>query len=120
MPIVTRYVEALGSGRAALGATAPLYVMQSNGGVMTAASAKERPVYMVESGPAAGVIAAGAVAAPYRYPNVLSFDMGGPTPKVGLIQDGGLRLSTEMGVGAQAGTPPGGGRGGGRSGPAPG
>ncbi|HYB70582.1 MAG TPA: hydantoinase/oxoprolinase family protein, partial [Candidatus Bathyarchaeia archaeon] len=94
-------------------ATAPFYVMQSNGGVMTSASAKERPVYMVESGPAAGVIAAGAVAAPYRYANVLSFDMGGTTAKVGLIQDGRLRLSTEMEVGAQAVTPLGEGRGGG-------
>ena len=113
MPIVSRYVDALESRLAALGATAPFYVMQSNGGVMTSASAKERPVYMVESGPAAGVIAAGVVAAPYRYANVLSFDMGGTTAKVGLIQDGRLRLSTEMEVGAQAVTPLGEGRGGG-------
>ena len=113
MPIVSRYIDALESRLAALGATAPFYVMQSNGGVMTSASAKERPVYMVESGPAAGVIAAGAVAAPYRYANVLSFDMGGTTAKVGLIQDGRLRLSTEMEVGAQAVTPLGEGRGGG-------
>ena len=113
MPIVSRYVDALESRLAALGATAPFYVMQSNGGVMTSASAKERPVYMVESGPAAGVIAAGAVAALYRYANVLSFDMGGTTAKVGLIQDGRLRLSTEMEVGAQAVTPLGEGRGGG-------
>jgi N-methylhydantoinase A len=113
MPIVSRYVDALESRLCALGATAPFYVMQSNGGVMTSASAKERPVYMVESGPAAGVIAAGAVAAPYRYANVLSFDMGGTTAKVGLIQDGRLRLSTEMEVGAQAVTPLGEGRGGG-------
>src|SRR5258705_10756431 len=109
MPIVTRYVEALGSGRAALGATAPLYVMQSNGGVMTSASAKERPVYMVESGPAAGVIAAGAVAAPHRYANVLSFDMGGTTAKVGLIPDGRLRRPTAMEGGGPAATPPAGG-----------
>ncbi|MFI5376225.1 MAG: hydantoinase/oxoprolinase N-terminal domain-containing protein, partial [Candidatus Rokuibacteriota bacterium] len=47
MPIVSRYVDALESRLAALGATAPFYVMQSNGGVMTSASAKERPVYMV-------------------------------------------------------------------------
>ena len=87
--------------------------MQSNGGVMTSASAKARPVYMVESGPAAGVIAAGAIAAPYGYKNVMSFDMGGTTAKVGLIQDGQLRLSTEIEVGAQAITPLGEGKGGG-------
>ena len=113
MPIVSRYVDALESRLHALGATAPFYVMQSNGGVMTSASAKARPVYMVESGPAAGVIAAGAIAAPYGYTNVMSFDMGGTTAKVGLIQDGRLRLSTEMEVGAQAVTPLGEGRGGG-------
>ncbi|MEX2147613.1 MAG: hydantoinase/oxoprolinase family protein [Candidatus Rokuibacteriota bacterium] len=113
MPIVSRYVDALESRLHALGAVAPFYVMQSNGGVMTSASAKARPVYMVESGPAAGVIAAGAIAAPYGYRNVMSFDMGGTTAKVGLIQDGQLRLSTEIEVGAQAVTPLGEGRGGG-------
>jgi N-methylhydantoinase A len=60
-----------------------------------------------------GVIAAGAVAASYGYRNVLSFDMGGTTAKVGLIQDGRFRVSTEMEVGAQAITPLGEGRGGG-------
>src|SRR5262245_24350560 len=113
MPIVSRYVDAIESRLARLGVVAPFYVMQSTGGVMTSASAKERPVYMVESGPAAGVITAAAIAAPYRYANVLSFDMGGTTAKVGLIQDGRLRLSTEMEVGAQAVTPLGEGRGGG-------
>jgi N-methylhydantoinase A len=113
MPIVSRYVDALESRLHALGAVAPFYVMQSNGGVMTSASAKARPVYMVESGPAAGVIAAGAIAAPYGYRNVMSFDMGGTTAKVGLIQDGQLRLATEIEVGAQAVTPLGEGRGGG-------
>src|SRR2546430_16457757 len=49
----------------------------------------------------------------YGYKNVLSFDMGGTTAKVGLIQDGRLRLSTEIEVGAQAVTPLGEGRGGG-------
>ena len=113
MPIVSRYVDQLEARLATLGVTAPFYVMQSSGGVMTSASAKERPVFMVESGPAAGVIAAGAVAAPYGHSNVMSFDMGGTTAKVGLIQDGQLRLSTEMEVGAQAVTPLGEGRGGG-------
>ena len=113
MPIVSRYVDALESRLHALGAFAPFYVMQSNGGVMTSSSAKARPVYMVESGPAAGVIAAGAIAAPYGYKNVMSFDMGGTTAKVGLIQDGQLRLSTEIEVGAQSVTPLGEGRGGG-------
>jgi N-methylhydantoinase A len=66
---------------------------------------------MVESGPAAGVIAAGAFAGLHGYRQVISFDMGGTTAKVGLIQDGQPRLSTEFEVGGQAITPLGEGRG---------
>jgi N-methylhydantoinase A len=85
--------------------------MQSSGGVMSVQSARQKPVYMIESGPAAGVIAAGAFAAPHGYANVISFDMGGTTAKVGLIQEGQLKLSTEFEVGGQAITPLGEGRG---------
>jgi N-methylhydantoinase A len=113
MPLVARYLDALESRLEALGVSAPFYVMQSSGGVMTAASAKQKPVYMVESGPAAGVIAAGAFAAPHGFRDVISFDMGGTTAKVGVIQQGLLRLATELEVGAQAVTPLGEGRGGG-------
>jgi N-methylhydantoinase A len=111
MPLVWRYLEALERRLHERGVTAPFYVMQSSGGVMRVQSAKQRPVYMVESGPAAGVIAAGAFAEPHGYRHVLSFDMGGTTAKVGLIQDGQPRLSTEFEVGGQAITPLGEGRG---------
>src|SRR5919109_5076272 len=111
MPLVSRYLDALESQLQARHITAPFYVMQSSGGVMSVQSAKHKPVYMIESGPAAGVIAAGAVAAPHGYANVISFDMGGTTAKVGLIQDGQLKLSTEFEVGGQAITPLGEGRG---------
>ena len=111
MPLVSRYLDALESQLQARRITAPFYVMQSSGGVMSVQSAKHKPVYMIESGPAAGVIAAGAFAAPHGYANVISFDMGGTTAKVGLIQDGQLKLSTEFEVGGQAITPLGEGRG---------
>jgi N-methylhydantoinase A len=111
MPIVSRYLDALESRLQARGIAAPFYVMQSGGGVMSVRSAKERPVYMVESGPAAGVITAGAFALPHGYGNVLSFDMGGTTAKVGLIREGRPQLSTEFEVGGQAITPIGEGRG---------
>src|SRR5260370_3043910 len=58
MPIVSRYVDALESRLAALGATAPFYVMQSNGGGRTSASAQARPVYIVQPGPPARRLAA--------------------------------------------------------------
>jgi N-methylhydantoinase A len=111
MPLVSRYLESLETRLHERGVAAPFYVMQSSGGVMRVQSAKQRPVYMVESGPAAGVIAAGAFAEPHGYRHVLSFDMGGTTAKVGLIQDGQPRLSTEFEVGGQAITPLGEGRG---------
>jgi N-methylhydantoinase A len=111
MPLVSRYLDALESRLHTQGIAAPFYVMQSSGGVMSVQSAKQRPVYMVESGPAAGVIAAGALALPHGYDNVISFDMGGTTAKVGLIRDGRPQFSTEFEVGGQAITPLGEGRG---------
>jgi N-methylhydantoinase A len=56
-PIVRHYLRSLLDRLEGIGVTAPLLIMQSNGGVMTAQSAIERPAHIVESGPAAGVIA---------------------------------------------------------------
>jgi N-methylhydantoinase A len=111
MPLVSRYLMALEARLQTLGIGAPFYVMQSQGGVMSRQAAQQKPVFMIESGPAAGVIAAGAVAERHGYGQVISFDMGGTTAKVGLIQDGQPRLSTEFEVGGQAITPLGEGRG---------
>jgi N-methylhydantoinase A len=60
-PAVGRYLERTSAGLASLGVRAPLLVMQSNGGSMTAAAARRLPAQLVESGPAAGVIAAAAL-----------------------------------------------------------
>ncbi|HYB42552.1 MAG TPA: hydantoinase/oxoprolinase family protein [Candidatus Methylomirabilis sp.] len=112
-PLVTRYLGALESELGRIGVGAPFYVMQSSGGVMTARSAKERPVYMLESGPAAGVIVASALGSAAGHPDVISFDMGGTTAKVGLVREARPRLAPEFEVGAQAISPLGEGRGGG-------
>lgn len=111
MPVVARYVDDLESRLKALEITAPFYIMQSNGGVMSAQSAKVKPVYMVESGPAAGVISAAALARSMGYDNVISFDMGGTTAKVGMIRGGEPTLSNEYEVGSQAHSPLGEGKG---------
>ena len=60
----------------------PLYVMQSNGGVMSASAAADRPIHIIESGPAAGVIAALTLAERVGIANVLTLDMGGTTAKL--------------------------------------
>ena len=62
--------------------------MQSNGGIMSAQAARRRPAYMIESGPAAGVLAAARLAQETQQDQVLSFDMGGTTAKACLIENG--------------------------------
>src|SRR5439155_8773744 len=101
-PVVARYLGEIEARLREAGITGELLVMQSSGGVFTFAAARERPVFMVESGPAAGVIAATYLGETLGYPNVISFDMGGTTAKVGLIQDGTPRVTKDYEVGAAA------------------
>ena len=75
-------------------------IMQSSGGMMTAADAAERPVYALESGPAAGVVAALSLARELGHANAIAFDMGGTTAKASLIEDGRVSRSQEYEVGA--------------------
>ncbi len=93
-PLIDRYLGALESG---LGATR-LAIMQSNGGSISAASARAQAVRTVLSGPAAGVVGARAVARPAGFPRVISFDMGGTSTDVSLI-DGEVARTTDSRVG---------------------
>ena len=101
-PVVGRYLERIESRLRAQGVSASLLLMQSSGGVYTFAAGAEKPVYMVESGPAAGVIAASYLGSQLGKTNLLSFDMGGTTAKVGLIQGGVPQITKEYEVGADA------------------
>ena len=87
-PIVGRFLAELEAAFASLGFAGELRVMQSNGGLTTPALAREYPVNIVESGPAAGVLACRATGARERLSHVITFDMGGTTAKVGVIDDG--------------------------------
>ena len=102
-PVVERYLEQIEGRLAAAGIEAKLLVMQSSGGVFSAAAARGRPVFMVESGPAAGVIASAHLGATLGRPDILSFDMGGTTAKVGLIQGGQPSVTKDYNVGGHAG-----------------
>ena len=62
--------------------------MQSSGGVFTFAAARARPVFMVESGPPPASSRRPHLGATLGHPDVISFDMGGTTAKVGLVQGG--------------------------------
>ncbi len=79
---------------------APLHIMQSNGGMIGANSAIKKPAYTVESGPAAGVIAAARVAKMIGHSDIISLDMGGTTAKAALIEGGEPVKTTEYEVGA--------------------
>ena len=101
-PVVARYLQRIEDRLRKKGIAAALLVMQSSGGVFTFASASEKPVFMVESGPAAGVIAATYFGAALGHPDVISFDMGGTTAKAGLVQNGAPRVTKEYEVGTAA------------------
>jgi N-methylhydantoinase A len=103
-PIVRRYLEAIERKLKAEGIASDLQLMQSNGGLMSAESAKNRPVFMLESGPAAGVAAAAYFAELMGRPDSVSFDMGGTTAKMGLILGYRPRVISEFEAGGKAGS----------------
>ena len=101
-PTVSKYLRELEGELRATGIPGELLVMQSSGGVFTFPAASEKPVFMVESGPAAGVIAANYVGNNLGYRDIISFDMGGTTAKAGLIQNGRPRVTKDYEVGSVA------------------
>jgi N-methylhydantoinase A len=103
-PIVSRYIARVLDGLETRGVPKVLYVMQSNGGVCSAEVACRLPVSIVESGPAAGVTAAGYIGKRAGFQDLVAFDMGGTTAKAALLQGGRVPISTDFEVGTRAGT----------------
>jgi N-methylhydantoinase A len=91
-PLARRYLDAMARRVAALGIRAPLLLMQSSGGLTHVAEAERTPVQMLESGPAAGALAAAFFGREDSRGNLLAFDMGGTTAKLSLV-DGGEPLT---------------------------
>jgi len=100
MPVMKRYVESLEGGLRGAGFRVPLLLMQSNGGTMSAELACETPMHVIESGPAAGVIAAHRLARSAGIANAVALDIGGTTAKASLIEEGRLTYAKEYEVGA--------------------
>ena len=86
-PLMARYLGALEQQLKAMGIGCPLFMMLSGGGITTLATAARNPIRLVESGPAGGAILASHIAAECGLPRLLSFDMGGTTAKICLIDD---------------------------------
>jgi len=101
LPIIEKYFLRLEEGLEKLGVKTPILIMQSNGGVAAANVAAKLPVSVIESGPAAGVIAAAYYGKMMSIDNVLSFDMGGTTAKAGAVINGSPLITTEYEVGGE-------------------
>lgn len=104
VPVVASYLEKLEGELAVEGLEAELRVMQSNGGVLSFQQAREKPVRILESGPAAGVMGAVRVGEVIGVDDLVSFDMGGTTAKLGLIRGGRPRMSQEFEIGPHSRT----------------
>lgn len=101
MPVVSTYLSKL-SGELLKMNVEKLFVMSSSGGIVDVAEATARPVQILESGPAAGVVAAAEYARLLGLPRVVSFDMGGTTAKAGVIVDYEVQVTGEYEVGGEA------------------
>jgi N-methylhydantoinase A len=86
-PMMARYLRRLEADLHAANATAPLFLMMSGGGLTTIETACRFPIRLVESGPAGGAIFSAHIARECGLDSVLSFDMGGTTAKICLIDD---------------------------------
>jgi N-methylhydantoinase A len=100
MPIVASYLRALRLGLDGAGIPARLLLMQSNGGLTSDQAAAERPMNIIESGPAGGVVGAQALARAKALPKIITFDMGGTTAKASMVEDGEVTRAAEYSVGA--------------------
>ena len=94
MPLVGNYLRHLEQELTNRSFENVLQIMQSNGGVMTSSVARNMPIAMVESGPAAGAIGASQLAGLIGFENVIAYDMGGTTAKTAIIT-GGMPETTD-------------------------
>ena len=98
-PVMDQYIGTLAAEVEERGIDAELKIMQSNGGIITAAAARDRPVNTLLSGPAAGVQGATYVAGLAGFEDVITMDMGGTSCDVSLVESGDPLVSTDVEVG---------------------
>ena len=93
-PQVDRYIRRLEGDMRELGFGGSLFMMGSNGGLLSVDRSCRQPVSLVESGPIGGCIGAGAYAEELGFKNVVAFDMGGTTAKCALVEDGRFNVES--------------------------
>ena len=93
-PQVSTYIRRLDDDLKAQGFTGSLFMMGSNGGLLSAERTCRQPIGLVESGPIGGCIGASAYAERLGYANVIAFDMGGTTAKCALVENGRFSVNS--------------------------
>jgi N-methylhydantoinase A len=101
-PLMSKYLKSLKRSLENSGFHAQIYAMNSDGGVNTLSYASKFPISVIESGPAAGVLASQHLANVLKLEKVLTFDMGGTTAKAGAVIDGECDISYEFEVAGRA------------------
>ena len=101
-PLMASYLRRLESELRGLGATCPLHLIHSGGGLLSVEVAAAFPVRLVESGPAGGAVFAAELAARHGRERICSFDMGGTTAKIALIEDHVPRTASTFEVAREA------------------
>jgi len=95
-PLARQYLDKLNTDLRALGLPRDLFIMLSNGGITSCEIASEYPIRLIESGPAAGALAASFYSTRKKLEQVISFDMGGTTAKICLIDHGTPLVTTDF------------------------
>ncbi len=94
-PVMGRYVKRVEGGLSDAGFVAPLFIMKSNGGAMSAADAARQSVQTILSGPAGGVVAGRAIATTHSRDNIITCDMGGTSFDVAVIHQGRIAFARD-------------------------
>ena len=98
-PVVRSFIDTLDEALKAHGFAGEMYIMQSNGGLLSPALARAYPVNVIESGPAAGVLLGAAIGHETGHDRILTFDMGGTTAKAGAVEHGEPAITSTFEVG---------------------
>lgn len=97
-PVVSSYLERLENALSGRGFSGDILIVQSNGGVMAVDTARRYPVRTALSGPAAGVIAATAIARAAGFDDIITCDMGGTSFDVSLVTGGKAALAAQTAI----------------------
>jgi N-methylhydantoinase A len=101
-PVAERYIDSLLQRMRKLGIDCGLMIMQSSGGCVPGSIAAQNPIYIIESGPAAGVVGAQRLSGRLGFGDIMVVDVGGTTAKASLIENGAFSVATESEVGGSA------------------